>query len=120
MLRDTIATARRAGACGPILVRADSAYCRSKVVRGAGSRGAFLGGNAAEHCSTSGHRHHRGLRVGAHRIPWAIPDPDTGERLVYAAEIAEVEYTAFVLPGRPAGHRRLIVRRIPERNPSKL
>ena len=40
MLRDTIATARRAGACGPILVRADSAYCRSTVVRAVQAAGA--------------------------------------------------------------------------------
>ena len=42
MLRDTIATARRAGACGPILVRADSAYCRSKVVRAVQAAGAHF------------------------------------------------------------------------------
>jgi hypothetical protein len=121
MLRDTIATARRAGACGPILVRADSAYCRSKVVRAVQAAGAhFSVGmplNSAVLRAIDTIEESAWVRI---EYPWAIPDPDTGE-LVYAAEIAEVEYTAFT--SCPAGQQvtaRLIVRRIPERNPSKL
>ena len=52
--------------------------------------------------------------------PNAIIDPDTGE-LISSAEVAEITYTAFTssgTKGQVTG--RLIVRRVPERNTTKL
>jgi len=51
--------------------------------------------------------------------PNAITDPDTGE-LISCAEVAEVPYTAFTSHGRGRVTARLIVRRVPERNTTKL
>ena len=54
--------------------------------------------------------------------PWKIPDPETGELIDAAevAEVAEVEFTAFTSkPKKDRVTARLIVRRIPERNPKK-
>ncbi|MEZ5185156.1 MAG: IS1380 family transposase [Candidatus Nanopelagicales bacterium] len=120
MIRDAITTARRCGATGEILVRADSAYCSADIVQAV---------------STAGARFSVGMRLNSRvraaiaavddaawtriEYPWAIPDPDTGE-LISAAEIAEIEFTAFA--SRPKAKHvtaRLIVRRIPERNHTK-
>lgn len=120
MLRDAISTAGRAGADGPILVRSDSAYCSASIVgaiRSAGAR--FSVGmplNSAVRRAIQAIPDTAWVRI---EYPWAIPDRDTGE-LVWAAEIAEIEHTAFTSTrrGRPVTAR-LIVRRIPERNPHK-
>ena len=121
MLRDAITTARRCGADENILVRADSAYCTSAIlqaVRKAGAR--FSVGmplNSRVRAAIASIEQTAWVRI---EYPWAIPDPDTGE-LISAAEIAEINYTAFA--SRPKAKHvtaRLIVRRIPERNQSKL
>jgi Transposase DDE domain group 1 len=121
MIADAVATARRCGASGPILVRADSAYCNAKVVakiRKAGARFSLaIPLNPKVRTAIAGIPGDGWTRI---EYPWAIPDPDTGE-LVSAAEVAETEYTAFT--SRPRSQQvtaRLIVRRIPERNTDKL
>ncbi|MEA3291756.1 MAG: IS1380 family transposase [Pseudomonadota bacterium] len=119
LLVDVIATAKRCGASQNILVRADSAYYTSQLVQkvtGAGARFSITA------------RQNQSVTRAISRIPadaWtriqytqAIPDPDTGE-LVSAAEVAEIEYTAFASTKNPV-IARLIVRRIPERNKDKL
>ena len=64
-----IATARRAGACRPILVRADSAYCRSggRAVQAAGAH--FSVGMPLNSAVLPGHRHHRDPRGCASEYP---------------------------------------------------
>jgi hypothetical protein len=121
MLRDAITTAKRCGATGPILVRADSAYCTSAILQAVSKAGArFSVGmplNSRVRAAIDSIADDIWTRI---EYPWAIPDPDTGE-LISAAEIAEIEYTAFA--SRPRAKHvtaRLIVRRIPERNQTKL
>ena len=121
MICDTIATARRCGATGPILVRADSAYCNTKTVAAISRAGArfslAIGVNPKVRAAIAAIDDTAWTRI---QYPWAIPDPDTGE-LVSAAEVAEIEYTAFTSrPTRDQVTARLIVRRIPERNTAKL
>lgn len=120
MLTEAIATARRAGACGPILVRADSAYCSSQIVRTIIKTGArFSVGmplNSRVRTAIAGIPETAWTTI---EYPWKIPDPDTGE-LISAADIAEVDYTAFTsLTVDEQVAARLIVRRIPERNRNK-
>lgn len=121
MIRDTIATARRAGATGEILVRADSAYCSQSIVtaiRAAGARFSVgIGMNPAVRRAIEAIPADAWVRIA---YPQAIYDPQTGQ-MVSAAEIAEIEYTAFT--SKRVSKRvsaRLIVRRIPELNPAKL
>jgi hypothetical protein len=121
VIRDAIATARRCGAGQNILVRADSAYCSSAIVAAVSKAGArFSVGmplNSRVHAAIAGIGEDAWTRI---EYPWAIPDPDTGE-LIYAAEVAETPFTAFTSKPK-AKHvtARLIVRRIPERNTTKL
>jgi hypothetical protein len=121
MIRDSIATARRAGASGPVLVRADSAYCSAAIVAATTRAGANysigIGMNPAVRRAIAAINDDAWTRI---QYPQAILDPDTGE-LVSAAEIAEIGYTAFT--SKPIRHQvttRLIVRRIPELNTNKL
>ena len=121
LIRDSLATTRRAGVTGPIMVRADSAYYRHDVIAAI---------THAQAAFSIGIRMDPAVRKAIGRIeesswvridyPQAVLDPDTGE-LVSAAEVAEIPYTAFT----SKAHRhhisaRLIVRRIPERNTAKL
>jgi hypothetical protein len=119
MVRDAMATSRRAGVTGPILVRADSAYYQhgfaTAVTRAGG-------------CFSIGARQDAAVRRAIASIddaewlpieyPQAVLDPDTGE-LVSCAEVAETQYLAFTSHRRPIAGR-LIVRRVPERNSGKL
>jgi hypothetical protein len=121
MIADSVATARRCGASGPVLVRADSAYCSAKIVASIRRAGASfsigIGLNRRVREAIAAIPEDAWTRI---EYPWAIPDPDTGE-LVCAAEVAECRYTAFT--SRPVKEQvtaRLIVRRIPERNADKL
>ena len=121
MIRDAIATARRCGAGQNILVRADSAYCSSAIVAAVSKAGArFSVGmplNSRVHAAIGQIPESGWTRI---EYPWAIPDPDTGE-LISAAEIAEMPFTAFTSkPKAKHVSARLIVRRIPERNTTKL
>jgi hypothetical protein len=121
MLRDAIATARRCGASGEVLVRADSAYCTSAILQAVSKAGArFSVGmplNSRVRAAIGQIPEESWVRI---EYPWAIPDPDTGE-LISAAEIAEIDYTAFASKAKAKQvSARLIVRRIPERNKTKL
>jgi Transposase DDE domain group 1 len=121
MLRDTITTARRCGAAGPVLVRADSAYCSAAIIAAVTAAGARfsigIGLNSRVRAAIAAIGDDAWTRI---TYPQAILDPDTGE-LVSAAEVAEIGYTAFTARAK-ARHvaARLIVRRIPELNPAKL
>lgn len=113
MIRDAIVTARRCGATGEILVRADSAYCSSAILQAVSKAGArFSVGmplNARVRAAIDSIADDAWVRI---EYPWAIPDPDTGE-LISAAEIAEIEYTAFTRRSKARNvTARLIVRRI--------
>lgn len=120
LVRDALATLRRAGVGGQVLVRADSAYYQQGLIAAIVKAG----------CQFSvGARLNKGVRAAIATIddqawvpivyPNAITDPDTGE-LISTAEVAETGYTAFTShrTGRVTG--RLIVRRVPERNTRKL
>ena len=121
LVRDAVATLRRAGVSEQVLVRADSAYYQQALVAAIVKAG----------CQFSiGARLNRGVRAAIATIddqawtpivyPNAIVDPDTGE-LISSAEVAEVAYTAFTSYGATGQVRaRLIVRRVPERNTRKL
>lgn len=121
MIRDTITTARRCGATGPVLVRADSAYCSAAIITAISTAGARfsvgIGMNPNVRRAIAAIHEEAWTRI---TYPQAIPDPQTGE-LVSAAEIAEITYTAFT--SKPRSQQvtaRLIVRRIPELNKTKL
>lgn len=119
LLADSLAAARRAGARGQILVRADSAFYSRDVVNAIGRAGA--------HFSIAA-RLDSAVRRSIDRVPadaWtrieysqAIRDPHTGE-LVSAAEVAETVHTLGAGGENPITAR-LIVRRVPERNTRKI
>ena len=120
MIGDVVATARRCGAGTNILVRADSAYCNSAVVAAITRAGATFCLAIPQHrrvtAAIAGIGQDAWTRI---TYPWKIPDPETGE-FIDAAEVAEIEFTAFTSkPKKDRVTARLIVRRIPERNPKK-
>ena len=124
LVRDALATLRRAGVAGvadrPILVRADSAYYQHGFVTAVTRAGARF---------SVGARQDRAVRRAIAGIPddgWVridypqtVLDPDTGE-LLSAAEVAEIGYPAFSSHRGAAVPGRLIVRRVPERNTGRL
>ena len=111
MVSEAISTARAAGASGTILVRGDSAYGTSEVVR------ACLKAKAQFSVVLTKNR-----RVAAAistipedawtpvAYPGAVLDPDTGA-LISDAEVAEITFTAFASTKHPVTAR-LIVRRV--------
>lgn len=121
MIAEAVATAKRCGATGTILVRADSAYCSAKTVRAIRRSGASfslgIGMSKPVRASIDAIPGGAWTRID---YPWAIPDPDTGEPITQA-EVAETAYTAFTSkPKQDRVAARLIVRRVPERNKDKL
>ena len=120
LVRDGLTTARRAGVTGQVLVRADSAYYQHGFVTAV---------TKARACFSVGARQDSAVRRAIASIdpdswvrieyPQAVLDPDTGE-LVSCAEVAEIPYLAFTSHGSKAVPGRLIVRRVPERNTTKL
>lgn len=119
LLSDTLATVRRAGASGTILVRADAGFYCHSVIATTTRAGA---------CFSITARLNPSVRRDIEVIPetaWtpiqysqAIPDADTGE-LVSAAQVAETIHTLG--SGKDAKvTARLIVRRVPERNTAKI
>jgi hypothetical protein len=114
MVAEAIRTARAAGAAGEILVRGDSAYGTSAVVAAcvrAGVRfSVVLTKNRAVQRAIASIAEHAWTPV---HYPGAVVDPDTGE-LISDAEVAEVEFTAFVSTTNPVTAR-LIVRRVRDR-----
>jgi hypothetical protein len=117
-LADTLATARRLGAAGVVLVRADSAYYGYELVAACRRAGARFSVTArltptviAAITSISE------TAWTPIRYPNAIYDDDE-QRWVSDAEVAEIEFTAFT-GRRKAEHvtARLIVRRVRRLNP---
>lgn len=121
MIRNSIATARRCGAKGQIMVRADSAYCTSAIiaaiVKARASFSMAISQNERVQQGIASISEDAWTRI---EYPQAILDKDTGE-LVSAAEIAEIEFTAFKSKAKRFWQTgRLIVRRVPELNKEKL
>jgi Transposase DDE domain group 1 len=119
LLADALATARRAGATGLLLVRADSAYYGYDIVaacRRAGARfsvTARLGPTVIAAITTIPDNGWTAIRY-----PHAIYDEDE-QRWVSDAEVAEIGFTAFT-SRRRSQHvtARLIVRRVRRLNPA--
>jgi Transposase DDE domain group 1 len=114
MVAEAIRTAHAAGATSEILVRGDSAYGTSTVVNACVTTGArfsvVLTQNRAVQRAIASIDEHAWTPV---RYPGAVLDPDTGE-LISDAEVAEVQFTAFVSTRHPVTAR-LIVRRVRDR-----
>jgi hypothetical protein len=119
LVGDAVRTARKAGASGRIVVRADSAYYSHRVVAAARAAGA--------HFSVTARMTRAVTRAIATidetawtpiRYPNAVWD-DEEQRWVSDAEVAEVAFTAFT-HRRQAEHvtARLIVRRVRRLNPA--
>ena len=119
LVADALATAARAGVCGLVILRADSAYYNHDVIAAAQRAGARFSVTARmdkavrraiaaidEHAWTPIH------------YPNAVWDEDE-QRLISDAEVAEIEFTAFT-SRRNSEHidGRLIVRRVKRVNPA--
>jgi hypothetical protein len=109
---EAIGTARQAGCAGTIVVRADSKFYAGKVVSAIRRHGAHfsiatgMNPGIGKAIATIGDDAWTQIEY-----PRAIEDPDTGD-LISIADIAEVEYTAFVSDQAHAVTARLIVRRV--------
>jgi hypothetical protein len=116
MVTEAINTATAAGATAQhILVRGDSAYCAGTIVAAVVNTGALfsitIARNPAVDAAIAAIPDEQYTPV---HYPGAVADPDTGE-LISAAQVAEVQYTAFA----DNQHRitgRLIVRRVLDAN----
>jgi hypothetical protein len=119
LLADALATARRAGATGLVIVRADSAYYCHDVIAAARRAGARFS-ITARHTpavirAITTIPEHAWVPI---RYPNAIWD-DEQQRWISDAEVAEISFTAFT--GRRASEHitaRLIVRRVRRLNPT--
>lgn len=115
MVTEAINTARAAGGTGDVLVRGDSAYGNSAVVKACLAGGArfsvVLTRNRAVAAAIATIEESAWAPV---RYPGAFTDPDSGE-LISDAEVAEVQFTAFASTTNPVTAR-LIVRRVRDRN----
>ena len=115
LLTEALSVARAAGATGPILVRADSAFYAGKVISAARRAGARFSVTVSMNPSLQ-------AAIGAIgedawtpvHYPDAVEDPDTGE-LISDAEVAEICYTAFA-DTKHETTARLIVRRVKDKN----
>jgi hypothetical protein len=121
LLADALATARRAGGTGLLIVRADSAYYCHDIIATARRAGARFSATARQTATVT-----RAISTIADqawvpiRYPHAIWD-DAEQRWVSDAEVAEVAFTAFT--GRPETEHitaRLIVRRVRRLNPATI
>jgi hypothetical protein len=118
LLADTLATVRRAGAAGLLLVRADSAYYGYDILAACRRAGARF--SVTARLTPSVVKAIAGIEEQAWvpiRYPHAIYD-EQEQRWVSDAEVAEVSFTAFT-GRRRAEHvtARLIVRRVRRLNP---
>ena len=121
MVKEAIRVARAAGAAETILVRGDSAFGTSAVVRACIKEGAqfsvVLAKNAAVNRAIASIPDDVWTPV---HYPGAVIDPDTGA-LISDAEVAEVEFTAFT--SKKTSEQvtaRLIVRRVRDSNPDHV
>ncbi|HZW43585.1 MAG TPA: IS1380 family transposase [Dermatophilaceae bacterium] len=114
MATEAITTARAAGATGEVLVRGDSAYGISPVVRAclrAGARFSLvLTKNTAVTRAIGTIDDDAWTPV---HYPGAVLDPETGE-LISDAQVAETTFTAFASTKHPVTAR-LVVRRVRDR-----
>ncbi len=121
LLADALATARRAGASGLLIVRADLAYYGHNIIATARRAGARFSITARQTATVT-----RAIAAidedawTAIRYPNAIFDDDE-QRWVSDAEVAETTFTAFT-GRRKADHitARLIVRRVRRLNPKAV
>ncbi|WP_410647019.1 IS1380 family transposase, partial [Amycolatopsis sp. cmx-4-54] len=116
MVTEAIRLARRAGATGTIVVRADSAFFTGPVIAAARKAGAYFSVTARKNTAVTAvidRIDEDAWTTIAYRRP--IPAPETGE-MITQAEIAETTLTAFTNvtenPGREITAR-LLVRRTP-------
>lgn len=116
MLTEAINLARRCGATGMIVVRADSAFYTGKIITALRKPGVFFSVTArkteAVMTAIAGIAEDAWSEV-AYRHP--IPDPETGEWITHA-DIADTTHTAFTNTTTNPGQTttaRLIVRRTP-------
>jgi len=116
---DALITARKAGATGVLVLRADSAYYSHDVIAAA------LGQHARFSITARQDKAVRKAIAGIDQDAWtAIKYPDAvfdeqQQRWVCDAEVAEIDYTAFT--SRPKAQHvtaRLIVRRVKDLNPN--
>ena len=119
LLADALATARRAGAAGLLLVRADSAYYGYDIVAAARRAGARF--SVTARLTPTVIKAITSIDEQAWtpiRYPNAVFDEDE-QRWISDAEVAEVPFTAFT-NRRKAEHvtARLIVRRVRRLNPA--
>jgi hypothetical protein len=117
LVKQAIATARTAGATGPILVRGDSAFGSGPVVSACRKAGVnfslTLQSNPKLQAAIDAIGEHAWTPV---RYPGAVFDEQTGQ-WISNAEVAETCYTAF----ESTTHKvtaRLVVRRVRELNPA--
>jgi hypothetical protein len=121
LLADACATARRAGATGLVIVRADSAYYSHDIIATARRAGARFSITTRQTATVT--RAITAIGEDAWtpiRYPNAIFDDDE-QRWVSDAEVAEISFTAFT-GRRKADHitARLIVRRVRRLNPKAV
>ncbi|WP_414942457.1 IS1380 family transposase [Amycolatopsis sp. cmx-11-51] len=116
MLREAIGLARRAGATGMIVVRADSAFYTGPVITALREQGVSFSIVAQKNAAVMTTIDTIGEDAWSeieYRHP--IPDPETGEWITHA-EITETVHTAFTNPTTNPGQMttaRLLVRRTP-------
>ena len=121
LVADALATARRAGAAGLVVLRADSAYYGHDVIAAARRGGARFSVTArmdrAVRRAIEGISDHAWTPI---RYPHAIFDAEE-QRWISDAEVAETTFTAFT-SRRKAEHitARLIVRRVKRLNPKAV
>jgi len=119
MVIDAIATARAAGACGQVMVRADSGYYRRDLIAAAVTAKAWFSVTVWMNSS---------VRQAIMAIPdtsWttiryprAIWEPED-QRWICEAEVAEIGFTAFIShPKKRQIPCRLVVRRVQRLNPA--
>jgi Transposase DDE domain group 1 len=117
LVKQAISTARAAGATGPILVRADSAFGSGPVVSACRKVGVnfslTLQANPKLQAAIDTIDESAWTPV---RYPGAVFDEQT-QRWISNAEVAETTYTAFESTTRKVTAR-LVVRRVRERNPA--
>ncbi|WP_236725074.1 IS1380 family transposase [Amycolatopsis orientalis] len=116
MITEAIGLARRSGATGTLVVRADSAFCTGPIITAIRRTGASFSVTAQKNAAVMATINAIGdddWGQVAYRHP--IPDPETGEWITHA-EIAETVHTAFTNATTNPGQittARLIVRRTP-------
>jgi hypothetical protein len=116
ILREAISLARRAGATGTIIVRADSAFFTGPIITAIREQNAYFSIVARKDSAVTAAIDRIGEHAW-HKVAYRHPIPNriTGEQITHA-EIAETTHTAFLNPTTNPGQTttaRLLVRRTP-------